>query len=298
VAGNTFLHLFSATHRVGQSQTTLLGFTNGLSSRTLAYATWAAPHIPLAPDKLLAAAAMVLTAQHIFDLLPTGNSIVFQPSEPIASVLTRLSKDTEKTIYFITSNADVPGRRDKSWIAVPALASKATLSALLSFNMNGFFNASTRLCRLSSRITQLLPQSCKYFDQTHVFRLLSTANSRPRAEKLERILQNIGMSAISMLNNMPVNNVTNIIASDLFNGEPRAYPGLSVIDWTGVNAVPTAINSLKFSDVFSAGSEFVLIDVETNLLQLLLGWLVAGNARRVYINKYVQVDRRRKLNLR
>lgn len=284
VSSGTFLYLF-ASH--GDGSGAVLGLTESLSLPGPVCATWKVPSAvdlgSVTIDRLLEIASGLFIAENIFQMLPAGESLIFEPEPIVASAISDLCKGSNKTVYFVTTRAEQESG-DKSWIVISSQASKRTILSSLPGSVRLFFDASLRPNRLVSRILQFLPGDFEVCDQSQLFQLSTRVSKSVTPTTLHLVLQSVGIAAVKAAKKFPDGQLRKIGVSELLDRLPKCYAGLGIVDWTQTNSIQATIEPLNPDTLFSAQKSHLLVDVEPQLQQSISDWLILHGVRNLFIS--------------
>ncbi|GAB1212633.1 hypothetical protein ATERTT37_001777 [Aspergillus terreus] len=259
----------------------VLAFTDTMSSRAPALATWKVPPAESGPVELsniLELTANVLVAQHIFDSLPAGNSVLLEPSYTLATIINELTKGADKKVHFLTTAArEETG--SVTWTTIPPLASKRHILSALPPCPKLFFDLSPKPNRLSSRIVSLLPVDCALVGPGELFQLSSEGAEEVSTPWLQHVLLTVASSAVKLSRKATYPSSSTLILSDLLEHGIRNANAVTVVDWTQQTSVPVTVEPLEPSQFLSPAGTYVLIDIEQPLIQSIADWLIANGVR-------------------
>ncbi|PKY00558.1 hypothetical protein P168DRAFT_260046 [Aspergillus campestris IBT 28561] len=270
----------------------VLAFTDTISSRAPALATWKIPAVPESGsfelNNLLELTANVLAAHHIIDSLPTGNSVLLEPSPTLANVIIDLTKGSEKKVYFLTTAAREE-RGSVTWTTVPPLASKRHILSVLPHCPKLFFDLSPDPTRLASRIVQLLPLDCAIYGQGELFQLGSEGADDVSTPWLQHVLLTVASSALKLSRKATYLSSSPLTLNDLLEHGIHNGNAMSVVDWTHQKSIPLTVEPFEPSHLLSSTGTYVLVDTKSSLTHSITNWLIANGVRDIGEHKTLEL---------
>ncbi|PLB37634.1 PKS-NRPS hybrid synthetase psoA [Aspergillus candidus] len=260
----------------------VLAFTDTISSRASALATWKIPSVAesgsVELSNILELTANVLAAHHIIDSLPAGNSVLLEPSSTLAAVINELTKGTEKKIHFL-STAACEKMTSVTWTTVPPLASKRHILSVLPHCPKLFFDLSPEPTRLASRIVQLLPLDCAVFGLGELFQLASEGTDEVSTPWLQHVLLTVASSALKLSRKATYLSSSPLTLKDLLGHCIQNGNAMAVVDWTQQKSIPLTVEPLEPSHLLSSTGTYVLVNTESSLTHSIADWLIANGVR-------------------
>ena len=260
----------------------VLAFTDTMSSRAPALATWKIPSITESGSfelsDLLELTANVLAAHHIINSLPIGNSVLLDPSPTLAAILNELTKVSEKKVHFLTTAAH-EATTSVTWTTVSPHASKRHILSVIPHCPKLFFDLSPEPTRLPSRIVQLLPLDCAVFGQGELFQLGSEGTDEVSTPWLQHVLLTVASSALKLSKKATYPSSSPLTLNGLLEQGIPDGNVMAVVDWTQEKSIPLTVEPLEPSHLLSSIGTYVLVDIESSLAHSISDWLIANGVR-------------------
>lgn len=284
VADGTYLHVCFGTVAGSDEKVVALSQSNG--SFVTVPALWQLP-CKIGSDSgkhYLELVTCLVAAHTILGFMLTGTTILYEPNECLASVLTEMLCGPDRRLVCFTTNPDKQ-RVGAPWVYIHSQASRRMISSLVPNNTRVFIDLSSTDNDISARVVNSLPSTCIYHPKTSLFQLASTVSSSTSSGALLDSLKEatlLGDAAhTSQLLSGTVSSV--IEALDLVH-EKEQKDLLTIVDWSGARAIAIVQTPIDPTSLFASTKTYFLVGLTGELGQSLCRWMVTHGARYLVIS--------------
>ena len=226
----------------------------------------------------------LLIAHTILGFMLTGTTILYEPNECLASVLTEMLPGPDRRVLCFTTSPEKQ-RRGAPWVYVHSQASKRMIGSLVPTNTRVFIDLSSADNDISARIVDSLPSTCTYHPKTSFFHLVSTVSPSKNSDTLLKSLKSAtSLGDAAQASKLLAGNVSSIInASDLVH-EKEQKDLLTIVDWSDARAIAIVQKPIDPVSLFSSTKTYFLVGLTGELGQSLCRWMVTHGARYLVIS--------------
>ncbi|KAL4730982.1 Type I Iterative PKS [Fusarium chlamydosporum] len=226
-----------------------------------------------------------IMGEFVIRSLSTGNPmtvIVHEPDVTMAWALAEQASDQELNLVFTSSVHPTAG----VWRFIGHYVSDRQLQHMIPSNASVFIDCSPpeSHCDLASRITRLMPVSCKCLKRDDLFGVESFMSADTLPVDLGKRLQIAVLHATSKLSTIesPIPFETVPVVQILGTLAVGRDP-ITIVDWAHASDLPVQLQPIDNNSIFEPNKTYILFGLTSALGQSLAQWMVQHGARYIVL---------------
>ncbi|KAH8199740.1 hypothetical protein TruAng_006085 [Truncatella angustata] len=282
VAPHDYLHI--CIGRVPGQEGTVLAFSETLSNSVMVDRLW---QLPCGVDeadehRVVELATQYVAATLINSMFEAGIAVLYEPSNLLASILSKLVHGTDKQLVFLTSNNDQISGTGVDWTFIHPHSSRSTIQSLVPRDTNLFINLGPAESYTAQRVISIVPPG-RSVEKDALFRIKSRVASDQQASSFIEKLRLTRDFALESKTQLSWETSSIIDASKLIGRLPEVTEPFTVVDWAGTDKISLQARPLEGDTLLSHDKIYLLANVGIVFAEPLARWLASGGARHVVI---------------